>query len=81
MSWSARYRDRATRHTLTAMRREANGAHSCSRIAMHHAQTYARLAATAERWEQMANTPLVKRPGGYPGDPFNSQPPVKHENF
>ena len=42
-------------------------------IARRKAMLHAKRAATAQRWEKMASTPLAERPGGFPGDPFNSR--------
>jgi hypothetical protein len=42
-------------------------------IARRKATIHAMRAETAKRWEKMAKTPLEKRPGGFPGDPFNQR--------
>lgn len=69
---SRAYRARETRLNQIAERLESAGRFTIhTRIKRAKARTQAKLANTAERWEQMAATPMDQRPGGFPGDPFN----------
>jgi hypothetical protein len=70
----AYYLTQAARLHSAADRLDRQGDSSThANIARKKAATHTKHAETAKRWEQMANTPLAERPGGFPGDPFNSR--------
>ena len=73
MSWARIYRERADHYRCVTDGLVARtGFDNMANIAREKHERLEKFAQTAARWVAQGETPLDKRPGGFPGDPFNS---------